>query len=161
MGSVDTLKNFGFFKGFTDGELKNFTDISAEESFKAGVQIWKKGDPAQKFALLEEGKVLMTMDAYVGPNRPPMQVTVDVITKGEAMGWSAVVEPHIYTLGARCIDDSKFIVFDASKLRTILNADKGLGFKFMHATAKIIATRLIHTQIVLVGERGLSALTEM
>lgn len=103
----------------------------------------------------------MTMDAYVGPNRPPMQVTVDVITKGEAMGWSAVVEPHIYTLGARCIDDSKFIVFDASKLRTILNADKGLGFKFMHATAKIIATRLIHTQIVLVGERGLSALTEM
>ncbi|MEN6318547.1 MAG: cyclic nucleotide-binding domain-containing protein [Syntrophaceae bacterium] len=161
MVSVDMLKNFGFFKGFTVAELQNFTDIAAEESYKAGVQIWKKGDPAQKFILLEEGKVLMTMDTYVGPNRPPMQVTVDVVTKGEAMGWSAVVEPYFYTLGSRCIDDSKLIAIDASKLRAILSADIVLGFKFIHATAKVIATRLTHTQIVLVGERGLSALTEM
>jgi CRP-like cAMP-binding protein len=158
MVSADKLRNFSFFKGFTDAELQNFTDITAEESYKAGVQIWKKGDPAQKFVLLEEGKVLMTMDTYVGPNRPPLQVTVDVVTKGEAMGWSAVVEPYLYTLGARCIDDSKLIVLDASKLRAMINADIVLGSKFIHATTKVIATRLIHTQIVLVGERGISAL---
>ena len=161
MVSVDMLKIFGFFKGFSDEELKRFMDIAAEESFRAGVQIWKKGDPAQKFALLEEGKVLMTMDTYVGPQRPLMQVTVDVVTKGEAMGWSAVVEPYLYTLGARCIDESKMIVLDALKLREIINKDIALGFKFIHATAKVIATRLTHTQIVLVGERGLSALTEL
>jgi CRP-like cAMP-binding protein len=158
MASADMLKMFSFFKGFTDAELQKFTDIATEESYKAGVQIWKKGDPAQKFVLLEEGKVLMTMDTYVGSNRPPMQVTVDVVTKGEAMGWSAVVEPYLYTLGARCIDDSKLIVIDAVKLRSMINADIVFGFKFIYATAKVIATRLIHTQIVLVGERGISAL---
>jgi CRP-like cAMP-binding protein len=161
MVSVDLLKNFGFLKGFSDGELKQFGDIATEESYKAGVQIWKKGDPAKGLYLLEEGKVLMVLDTYMGTHRPPMQVTVDVVTKGEAMGWSAVVEPYRYTLGARCIDESKLIILDAAKLREILNADKALGFKFMHAIAKIVATRLTHTEIILVGERGLSVLTEM
>ena len=161
MVSVDLLKNFGFFKGFSDGELKKFAEIATEQTYKAGVQLYKKGEPAKNLALLEEGKVLMTLETYVGPQRPPMQVTVDIVTKGEAMGWSSVVEPYIYTLGARCIDDSRLIMFDAAKLRQILDADKALGFKFIHAVAKVIATRLTHTEIILVGERGLSVLTEM
>ena len=89
-----------------------------------------------------------------------MQVTVDIVTKGEGMGWSSVVEPYLYTLGARCIDDSKVIALDAVKLRNIFNEDVALGFKFMHATAKVVATRLTHTEIILVGERGLSILSE-
>jgi len=161
MVSGDLLKNFSFFKGFSDSELKKFADVADEQTYKAGVQIYKKGEPAKNLSLLEEGKVLMTLETYVGPQRPPMQVTVDIVTKGEAMGWSAVVEPYLYTLGARCIDDSRVINIDAAKLREILNADKALGFKFMHATAKVIATRLIHTEIILVGERGLSVLSDM
>jgi len=161
MVSVDLLKKFGFFKGFSDEELKKFGDVATEESYKAGVQIWKKGEPAKNLYLLEEGKVLMVLDTYMGTHRPPMQVTVDVVTQGEAMGWSAVVEPYLYTLGARCMDESRLITLDAAKLREILNADKALGFKFMHAIAKIVATRLTHTEIILVGERGLSVLTEL
>ncbi len=53
----------------------------------------------------------------MGAAKPPMQVTVDLITKGDAMGWSAVIEPYVYTLSARCIDDSKAIAFDGAKLR--------------------------------------------
>ena len=161
MISVDLLKRFAFFKGFSDEEVKKFAAVATEDSYKAGVQVWKKGDPAKNLYLLEEGKVLMLLDTYVGPHRPPMQVTVDIVTKGEAIGWSAVVEPYLYTLGARCIDESKMLALDAAKLREILNADKALGFKFMHAVAKVVATRLTHTEIILVGERGLSTLTEM
>lgn len=161
MVTVDLLKQFAFFKGFSDEELKKFAAVTTEDSYKAGVQVWKKGDPAKNLYLLEEGKVLMVLDTYVGPHRPPMQVTVDIVTKGEAMGWSAVVEPYLYTLGARCIDESKLLVLDGAKVREILNADKALGFKLMHAVAKVIATRLTHTEIILVGERGLSTLTEM
>lgn len=161
MASVDQLKLYKFFKDFSDDEVKKFADIATEQLYKAGAQIWKRGDVAKNLYLLEEGKVLMVLDTYVGPHRPPMQVTVDIVTKGEAMGWSAVVEPYLYTLGARCIDESKMLALDAVKLREILNADKALGFKFLHAVAKVVATRLTHTEIILVGERGLSTLTEM
>ncbi|HET6459856.1 MAG TPA: cyclic nucleotide-binding domain-containing protein [Syntrophales bacterium] len=160
MVSPDQLKNYNFFKGFTNEELKKFAEIASEESYKAGVQIWKKGEPAGNLSLLKEGKVLMTMDTYAGPSRPPMQVTVDVVTKGDAMGWSAVVEPYIYTLGTRCIDDSQLINFNAAKVKEMINKDKALGFKFMHAIAKVVAARLTHTEIILVGERGLSVLSD-
>jgi CRP-like cAMP-binding protein len=158
--SIDLLKNYSFFKGFTNEELKKFADIATEESYKAGVLVWKKGAPAENLSLLKEGKVLMTMDTYAGPTRPPMQVTVDIVTKGDAMGWSAVVEPYIYTLGARCIDDSQLINFNSAKVREALSSDKALGFKFMHAVAKVVAARLTHTEIILVGERGLSVLSD-
>lgn len=160
MVSINQLKGHKFFKGFTDEELKKLADIATEESYKSGLQLWKKGNPANKAYFLEEGKVILVMDAYMGPQRPPLQVTVDIVTKGEGMGWSSVVEPYLYTLGARCIDDSKVIALDAVKLRNIFNEDVTLGFKFMHATAKVVATRLTHTEIILVGERGLSILSE-
>jgi hypothetical protein len=38
--------------------------------------------------------------------------------------------------------------------------DCELGLKIMQATAKVIASRLTHTRILLVGERGLSHLTD-
>ena len=160
MVSTELLKNYRFFKEFTDEELKKFEDIAAEKSYKAGVQIWKKGEPAENLCLLKEGKVLMTLDTYAGPTRPPMQVTVDIVTKGDAMGWSAVVEPYIYTLGARCIDDSQLINLNSAKVREILSSDKVLGFKFMHQIAKVVAARLTHTEIILVGERGLSVMSD-
>jgi CRP-like cAMP-binding protein len=158
--SINQLKGYKFFKGFTDEELKKLADIAKEESYKAGLQLWKKGDQANTIYFLEEGKVLLIMDAYMGPQHPPMQVTVDIVTKGEAMGWSSVVEPYLYTLGARCIDDSKVIALDAVKLRNLFRDDAAFGFKFMSATAKVVATRLTHTEIIMIGERGLSILSE-
>jgi CRP-like cAMP-binding protein len=160
MVSTDLLKQYDFFKGFTGEEIKKLADIGVEQSYRAGFQMWKKGDPAINLYLLEEGKVVMVMDTYMGTAKPPMQVTVDIVTKGDAMGWSAVVEPYVYTLGARSIDASKAIAFDAEKLRALLKEDSVLGMKFMHATAKVIASRLTHTEIILVGERGLSVLSE-
>ena len=160
MVSVDLLRQFDFFRGFSDEQMKKLADIATEESYEAGSELWKKGDTAQNVYLLERGKVILVMDTYMGTARTPLQVTVDIVTKGDAMGWSAVIEPYVYTLGARCIDDSKAIAFDGSKLRDLLIKDITLGYKFMQVTAKVIASRLTHTEIILIGERGLSILSE-
>ena len=160
MVSVDLFKQYTFFKGFRDEQIKKLTDIATQESYKADFLLWKKGDLAKNLYFLEGGKVLLFLDAYMGTTRPPVFVSVDLITKGDVMGWSSVIEPYVYTLGARCVDDSKAIVFDGAKLRKLLDKDSKLAYKFMHATAKVIATRLNNTEIILVGERGLSTLDE-
>jgi len=160
MVSVDLLKQYTFFKGFRDEQIKKLADTATQESYKAGFLLWKQGDPAINLYLLEGGKVVLFMNAYKGTTRPPMLVSLDLITKGDAMGWSSVIEPYVYTLGARCIDDSKAIVFDGAMLRKLLDRDSKLAYKFMHAMAKVVATRLTHTEIILIGERGLSILDE-
>jgi len=160
MVTANVMKEFNFFRDFTDEQLEKLAAIATEESHAAGSQMYKKGDPARSLFLLQEGKVVMSLESYLGPHRPSMQVTVDTIAKGEVMGWSAVVEPFIYTLSALCIDNAKLIALDAAKLRNLMEEDSDLGFKTMKAIAKVIASRLSHTRIILVGERGLSQLTE-
>jgi CRP/FNR family transcriptional regulator, cyclic AMP receptor protein len=160
MISASQLKDFAFFKGFGDRELEKLATAAKEETYDAGTQMYKNGDPARSLFLVQEGKIILVMDSYLGPQRPPMQVTVDVVTRGESMGWSAVVEPYVYTLGALCIDRAKMIAIDAAELRKIMDEDTCLGYLTMKATAQVIANRLTHTRIILVGERGLSTLTE-
>ena len=160
MITISTLKEFAFFKDFSDDQLKKLAALAKEESYQAGAQLYSNGDAARCLYLIVAGKVALFMDNYMGPGKPPMQVTIDMIVKGESMGWSAVVEPFIYTLGARCLEDTKLIAFDSFKLREMMDDDCGLGLRVMQSTAKVISTRLTHTRIILVGERGLSTLTE-
>ena len=160
MIAISVLKNFAFLKDFTNDQLIKLESLANEENYQAGAQLYSNGDAARCLYLLQEGKVALFMDNYMGQGKPPMQVTIDMVTKGESMGWSAVVEPFTYTLGARCIEDTKLIAFDSFKLRAMMDEDCALGFKIMQSTAKVISTRLTHTRIILVGERGLSTLTE-
>ena len=160
MVPITVLKEFVFLKEFNDDQLNNLANLASEESYLAGTQMYQNGDAARSLFLVKEGKIVLFIDNYMGPHKPPMQVTVDMITKGESMGWSAVVEPFVYTLGALCIDDTKVIAFDASGLRKLMEEDCNLGFKMMQIVAKLISTRLTHTRIILVGERGLSVLNE-
>ncbi|OGP91514.1 MAG: hypothetical protein A2031_05005 [Deltaproteobacteria bacterium RBG_19FT_COMBO_43_11] len=160
MAAKILLKEFPFFKDFSDAQLNKLASLAKEEKNPAGTQLYQKGDVARSLYLLKQGKVALFMDAEMGHNKPPMQVTVDIITKGESMGWSAVVEPYTYTLAARCLDDTKFIAFDSFQLRKLMDEDCALGFKIMQAVAHVISARLMHTRIILVGERGLSVLTE-
>jgi CRP/FNR family transcriptional regulator, cyclic AMP receptor protein len=160
MVPTDLLKEYQFFKGFNEAQLTKLAAIAEEVTTEAGAQMYRKGDPAKYFYVVEEGKVVMVMDSYMGPHRPPMQVTVDIVAKGEVMGWSALVEPHQFIFGALCIEKSTLIAFEGGKLRQLMEEDPSLGFKVMQETAKVIASRLNHTTIILVGERGLASLTD-
>jgi CRP-like cAMP-binding protein len=141
MVSVNRLKEYSFFEGFSDEQLEKLAAIATEESCEAGNQIYKEGDPAEKFHLLEVGMIARVKENLAGSQDPPDEVTVDFVKKGEAMGWSAVIKPYVYVLGARCIDDSKLIAFNAAKLRELLNADQILIFKIEQAIWKTKLSR--------------------
>ncbi|MEN6331902.1 MAG: cyclic nucleotide-binding domain-containing protein [Smithella sp.] len=160
MVPVSALKECIFFKGFDDGELNKLSVLASEEKFLAGTHMYQNGDLAKSLYLIKEGKIVLYIDNYMGPKKPPMQVTVDMIIGGEATGWSAVVEPYLYTLSALCIDDTQAIVIDAVGLRRLMNEDYAIGFKIMQAVSKTIASNLTHTRIILVGERSGSVTTE-
>jgi CRP/FNR family transcriptional regulator, cyclic AMP receptor protein len=157
---ISVMKEFTFFKEFSDEQLTKLTALATEESYPAGIQMYQKGDAAKGLYMITSGKVILFMENYVGPHKPPMQVTVDIITKGESMGWSAIVEPYLYTLSALSIENVKLIAFDAFGLRRLMDEDCALGYRMLQSVASVISMRLTHTRIILVGERGLSTLTE-
>jgi len=160
MVTADLLRTYDFFKGLTDAQLQKLVSIATYESYAAETQIYNIGDPAVKLYIVKEGKLVLVMDSFKGPIRPAKQVNVEFVLEGEWMGWSALVEPYKYTLRALCVEKSKLIALDAFALRKMLHDDTVLGFNIMQSVAKLIASRLTHARIILVGEKGLSMLSQ-
>ena len=160
MVTAELLRTYDFFKGLTDAQLQKLVTIATYESYAAETQIYNIGDPAVKLYIVKEGKLVLVMDSFKGPIRPAKQVNVEFVLEGEWMGWSALVEPYKYTLRALCVEKSKLIALDAVALRKMLHDDTVLGFNIMQSVAKLIASRLTHARIILVGEKGLSMLSQ-
>ncbi len=158
MSIIDILRESSVFQQLNEGQLEKLASIAGRESHPAGTLLYREWDPAARFFIVEEGKIILDMKVELGPHQPPLQLTVDVIARGDAIGWSALIEPHIYTLSALCVEDSKLIGIEAEKLQELLTRNNGLGFEIMKATAKIVASRLKHTRVILVGERAMGLL---
>ncbi|MBI4330481.1 MAG: Crp/Fnr family transcriptional regulator [Chloroflexi bacterium] len=160
MVSADVFKEFAIFGGLNEAQLKRVAAIAREESHPAGAVLFKEGDSAGSLYLVKEGKIVLEMKTEASPHRPIKQVTVDMITRGEALGWSSLIEPYKYTLSGLCIDPARIVVIDGAKLRELMKQDNAIGFEVMKGIAKLLSTRLNHTRIMLMSERGLAMLTE-
>jgi hypothetical protein len=160
MNALSIMKETQIFQYLTDGQLKQLEPLAVEEKHNAGTVLYKEGDTAGKCYIVVEGKVVLEMKIDMGPSAPPLQVAVDFITGGEEMSWSAFVEPHIFTVSALCMDDTKLLTFESKKLRDLINQDAVLGFNVMRGAAKLVARRLSHTRNILAGERGLRFLPQ-
>jgi CRP-like cAMP-binding protein len=159
MAILDVLKGSVVFNQLNAEQLLKLAEIASEENHPAGALLYKEGERADKFYIVQKGKVVLDMEADIGPHNPPTQATaVDVVSAGRAMGWSALIYPHIYTLGAFCAEDSSLITIDAQKLRELLLKDTALGFEVMSAVAELIASRLTQTHVLLISERALNLL---
>lgn len=158
MVSIKILKEANIFKSLNDAQLDELASIAVSETHRAGTLLYKEGDPATHLYIVEEGKVFLQMETEMGSDRPPMQVTVDTINGGQAMGWSALVEPHKYTLSCLCMENSKLVSFEADKLRELLNQDSALGVEVMKGIVKLLASRLNNTRILLISEMAMAQL---
>lgn len=89
------------------------------------------------------------------PDRPVIPTAVEVITKSEIFGWSALVESYVYTLSARCMTSCTVLAMKGIMLRKIMADDAGLGFELMKHLARLISRRLTYTRLRLTNGLGL------
>ena len=162
MAKLDIIQQSRVFRGLNSQQLQKIVSISREDTYTTRQAIFKEGEPAQNFYILEEGKAILEMRlAPVGEHSPSPLATIDVIVKGETFGWSALVEPHIFTLSATTADKSRVIAVDGGKLRELMDADPVMGYQVMAGLSEVIASRLSHTRQMLLSERGLALLSQI
>src|SRR5512137_584125 len=159
MVSAAFLKECNVFEGLTDAQIEKLAAIAKEEAYPTGALLYKEGDPSTQLYLVQQGKVFLEMKCDMGPTRPPMQVTIDVVTHREAFGWSAFAEPHLHTLSALIAEPTKLIVFEGDKMRVLMEEECEMGFGIMKGLTRLLDSRLNHTRVLLIGERALATLT--
>jgi CRP-like cAMP-binding protein len=159
MVSAAYLKECNVFEGLNDAQLEKLAALAKEEAYPTGALLYKEGDPSTHLYLVQKGKVFLEMKCDMGPTRPPMQVIIDVVTLRESFGWSAFVEPNLHTLSALIAEPTKMIVFEGGKMKALMEEDCQAGYEIMKGLTRLLASRLNHARVLLIGERALATLT--
>jgi CRP-like cAMP-binding protein len=148
------LQNFALFQGLNEDELKALAVLAREETFEEEEMIFPEGTEAKHVYLLAEGRVALRF-------RLPMkslsrETTIDMVSKGEAFGWSAMVKPHRFTAAAICAERTTCLAFERADLEALFQENNHIGYVVMQNLSEVIAVRLRDLRLQLIREIGQS-----
>ena len=138
---------------FLEGMVAEHSRILAEHampvSFAAGETIFKEGEPANRFYLIQEGHVLLSAD-----RGRESRVPVQTIGSGEVLGWSWLFPPYYWHFTASAVDPVKAMFFYGTRLRERCDVDTDLGYDLMKRVAKVVIDRLQRSRLKFLAENG-------
>ncbi|MFO8101580.1 MAG: cyclic nucleotide-binding domain-containing protein [Dehalococcoidia bacterium] len=147
MIDVEVLERFPIFSGLAQQLLEDIARLCSARSYDSQAIIFTEGDKAEKFYLLQSGKV--SIERKLSQSWLRAEGISDVVISNEQAGaafaWSALVEPGILTASARCRERCEVIEIDGKGLLDILDKSPAVSYLFMKRLASIIALRLAET----------------
>jgi CRP-like cAMP-binding protein len=146
MVSPELLRRFAFFAGFSDEELKQLAMAAREQTASASEVLFAEGKHAHHLYFLAEGEVEI-LNLGSGSSE---SIAFSSLPAGELLGWSAVLEPYIYTATARTTRPSRVIVFDGAELEKLMSDDH-FSSLLMRKIAQVLEQRLKDTRIQLLS----------
>jgi len=124
--------------------VKLFMDLSVKETHRKGYFLFQEGKRASHFYVMLKGCVKLTL-GDVGHT----VYTVD--HSGEAFGWSSLLGRPAYSASAECVEQTKLLKFDATKLRDLLETNPADGLVFFRHLAETLGNRLLQTYRMIPG----------
>ena len=126
-----------FLAGMSAQHLELLADCAELRQLEADEVIFRAGDPAKGFYLIESGSVAVEAEAG---DRPP--VSIDVVQAGEPLGWSWMYEPFVCEYGGRAVQPTTALFFDATRLTQHRGADLTLGHELFKRMSQVMVRRL-------------------
>ena len=130
-----------FLKGLSPEHLKVLLDSAMRAEFKTGEVIFREGDPANRFYLIESGKVELESRKQ---DRPP--VPIQTIGAGDVLGWSWLFPPYYWNFEAQAVEPTKAIFFYGTRLREKCDEDRTFGYELMKRMSAVMLQRLQATR---------------
>ncbi|HEY4721624.1 MAG TPA: cyclic nucleotide-binding domain-containing protein [Anaerolineae bacterium] len=146
MVSPELLRRFTFFAGFSDEDLKRLAMAGREQAVSTGEVLFAEGNHADNLHFLTEGEVEI-LNRSGGSKK---DIALSSLSAGELLGWSAVIEPHIYTASARATRPGRVIIFAGAELEKLIGNDRFCSL-LMKKIAQVISQRLKDTRIQLLS----------
>lgn len=126
-----------FLAGLEPQHLRLLADNAMRMTFTPGQLIFREGDPANRFYLIESGKVLLESAPKDG--RP---VALQTIGPGDVLGWSWLFPPYYWHFDARAVEPTTAIFFYGTRLRESCETDPGFGYALMKRMTAVVVQRL-------------------
>lgn len=126
-----------FLAGMNHEQLVLLTDCAIPVHFKTGQIIFREGEMANRFYLIESGKVVLES---TGGHGDPL--LVDAIGAGDLLGWSWMFPPYVWHFTARAEEPTDAIFFYGTILREYCEHDHSLGYELFKRMSAVMVKRL-------------------
>jgi CRP-like cAMP-binding protein len=144
MISPEVLRRYPLFSGLDDEMIKKLAMAGEKVSIKKGDWLFREGEVAKHLYIILKGKV----EIKVSLGKEDMyQVGVTRLVDGDLFGWSSLVEPYKYQLGAVATTTCELAKFDGIRLCELFTHNPAVGYIMMSRITQVIGARLVHLRI--------------
>jgi len=126
-----------FLAGMKPAHLDVLCECAMETQFPKDQLIFREGDLANRFYLIEEGRV--ALESRVQGERA---VLIQTVGKGDVLGWSWLFPPYYWHFDARTLSPTKAIFFYGTRLRAQCEDDHDFGYELLKRMAAVVIQRL-------------------
>jgi CRP-like cAMP-binding protein len=138
------LRRAPIFAELHDAEAARLLAEARPQHCRRGECLFLLGDHADRLYVVLTGKVELTFPLSFGD--VVRDVPVELKTPGSALGWSALVKPHRFTLSARAAEPSELAAFLRHDLMRVFEAEPRIGYVVMRQIAEVVGRRLLQVQ---------------
>jgi CRP-like cAMP-binding protein len=133
----DRVASHPFFEGMESPHLKVLTDCAMAKNCAPGDYLFRQGDFANRFYLIEEGTIVL--EALDSDGKA---VVVEELGANKLVGWSWLFPPHLWHFDARATEPTTALFFYGTILREACAKDPSLGFALFKRMSQGMAERL-------------------
>lgn len=126
-----------FVVGMKPAHVDILCECGMQTEFTEGQLIFREGDLANRFYLLEEGSV-----ALESLGREARPVLIEVLGPGDVLGWSWLFPPYYWHFDARALKPTRAIFFYGTRLRTQCDEDHDFGYELIKRMASVVVRRM-------------------
>lgn len=137
-----------FLSGLKPEHLRVLANNALRMQYQPDELIFREGDPANRFYLVERGRVSLE---YGRKDESPMPI--QTIGPGDVLGWSWLFPPFYWNFDARAVEPTTAIFFYGTRLRDECEQDKVLGYELMKRMTAVAIQRLQATRRQLLALR--------
>lgn len=137
-GEATALDVGELFNGLAAGTIDALTALARRESYGPGEVLYRPGDPADDFFVLDDGRVEFLVGR--GDRTAPGGF---MLKKGEVFGWAALLDGYPARIAsARCLESASLLRINGKAALGVLEGDPAAGFVVMRRLAALIARYL-------------------
>ena len=126
--------------GLADGDAARVMALGVSLSLGAGPVLCDIGTEADTIYVIERGRMMLTLPIRVAGREEP--VLIEEREAGQALGWSALIPPHRFTLKATAPLDTVVMSFPRAALLEHFSAHPAVGYVVMRNVAAVTGHRL-------------------
>ncbi len=136
--SPSTIAVSELFAGIPEKTQSALNDLARREEHDAGAMVYRPGDPAEDFYILDSGRVEFLVGR--GEHASPAGF---MLRKGEVFGWAALIESQPRRIArATCLEKSALLRIKGTEALAVLENDPPAGYTVMRRLSSLIVRHL-------------------